>query len=191
MGKIANKWSAIAFCFILDFWKVLKKYNQIQNYFLDSSFAHLLHQKSPENNEDIWQLDLSWWNSLYAFQQNFFTSEFVFLTSCMAVKFGFTCTIMLASWFTAPISNEAIIDFLKVIFSMLSYCLRLARLSDFKNKISVHWIYPSSGTLKVLQFWLHRKKLHTLLKFSLNPYEFSDSADFFKILKSPFQLIRS
>lgn len=59
--------------------------------------------------EGIWQLGLFWWSSLDTFlQQDLLTSMFVFLVSCMAITFSFICTTLLSSWFTAPISKEAI-----------------------------------------------------------------------------------
>lgn len=62
-------------------------------------------------------------------------------------------------------SNQQL-DFLKLMFSVVAYCFILARFTDIRNKIPVHWIHPNSSVLSVLQFWLARRKPHTFLKQS-------------------------
>jgi len=59
-------------------------------------------------------------------------------------------------------SNQQL-DFLKLMFPMASYHFVLSKLIDFRNKISVHWIIPNSSVLRVLQFWLPRRKSCTFL----------------------------
>lgn len=65
-------------------------------------------------------------------------------------------------------SNQQL-DFLKLIFSMVSDCFILAGFADFRNKISVYRIHPSSGVLRALQFWLGRRMLHNFQNISLKP----------------------